>query len=192
MLGAAADSGCLAPCGGGAAWLLEPSPRTGWLTHFRWMPAEDEAAVQGRVFESAGGRCQACGASGPREAMKAHPRWDYEPEPRVQKLRDMVCLCPQCEACTLMGNAIMASLSSIQHLCVINAWSEAQARHQIDQALARCDRLSQHRWSLDLRWLLGLADLSAPSRSVIQRFAGAADLQRQIAVLRSNQKEFML
>lgn len=194
MLGAAAESGCLAPRADAAAWLLEPSPRTGWLTNFRWMTAEDEAAVQGRVFERAGGRCQACGASGPREAMKAHPRWDYEPDARVQKLRDMVCLCPQCAACTLMGNAILAASFSgaLKHLCAINAWSEAQARHQIDQALARCDRLSQHRWSLDLRWLMGLADLSPQSRAMVQRFTAAADLQREIAILRSDQKEFML
>lgn len=192
MLDAATESRGLAQRAGAAAWLIEPSPRTGWLSRWQWLPKEDETALNGWVFDRAGGCCQACGASGPRDTFTAHPRWDYEPEPQVQKLRDMVALCPACQSCTLMGNALLAAPGATQHLCAINVWTVQQAHHALEQALARCDRLSQHRWSLDLRWLLGLADLSAPSRSVIQRFAGAADLQRQIAVLRSNQKEFML
>ncbi|MDD5002074.1 MAG: HNH endonuclease [Thiomonas arsenitoxydans] len=159
-------------------------PQTAWYDNLRALLQTDEwDAVRRAVYRRAGHRCQICGGQGEKWPVEAHERWAFDDAAGVQSLRDIEALCPACHTVTHFGLAEIRGKKqeAFSHLMRVNAWSADQARKHVDEAFATWQRRGQRRWSLDARKVFEFAELSLGSRQTIERFASAADLEREIA-----------
>jgi 5-methylcytosine-specific restriction endonuclease McrA len=171
---------------------VELVPAMAW---FRSMAAllddEEWSAVRLAACHQAGDRCAVCRDPVRADHARVHERWEFEGASLVQCLREIVPLCEPCLLATEFEEAIFrgrqgAAFTRIQRL---NGWTAEQTQMHIERMFALKASRNQHRWSLDARRVYDLCELSSATRQVIDRFAAAADLQRDIARMRNNNKD---
>ena len=159
-------------------------PQSAWYDNLRALlqPAEWDV-VRGVTYRGANYRCQICGGRGEKWPVEAHERWAFDDAAGVQSLRAIEALCPACHEVTHFGLAELRGRrdAAFAHLMRVNGWSKDQALSHINDVFAIWRRRSARRWSLDARLVYTFAELSEATRGIIERFARAADLEKEIA-----------
>ncbi|MES9905544.1 MAG: HNH endonuclease [Sedimenticola sp.] len=135
---------------------IELVPRTAWHSNLRnildksvWDTLKREA------YKKAGYKCSICGGTGQRNPVEAHEKWSYDDMNKVQKLIDIVALCPLCHKVKHIGLAIKKGDGgdAIKHYCRINNISIYQALNDIENEFSIYQRRSEFEWEFDLEVL---------------------------------------
>ena len=108
--------------------------------------------------EQSGGKCAICGKKSSR--LHAHERWSYDEENFVQKLEDVVAVCPDCHAVIHIGRTqILGNEERAEkHFMKVNGCSYAEYRKALGEANEVHKRRNQiPEWKLDLSYLLRFA-----------------------------------
>lgn len=134
------------------------------LTRTEW----DRLRMQ--VCEMAGNKCQLCGGSvtsprGDRNRPDCHERWSFEAlgEGRgVQRLVQLVALCPECHQTQHLGRAQLEGLLDVvrQRVAELNGWSDQEVEADMHRAADRYRALAGFAWDLDLSVLSNMISIA--------------------------------
>ena len=110
-------------------------------------------AIRKTVYARAGGRCTVCGASSSR--LEAHEVWSYSVYGGmgVQKLEDVVALCPACHAVVHIGRTQLKGdiRAAEEHFMRVNGVTYAEYRKALGEANKKHSELNRiGEWSFDL------------------------------------------
>ena len=107
-----------------------------------------------QAINNSSGTCSICGKKTSR--LHAHERWEYDGEKGVQKLIDIVAVCPDCHSAIhigreqLLGNAERAE----DHYMKVNGISYAEMKNDLARANEKHKQLNKvSEWVLDLSFL---------------------------------------
>ncbi len=92
-----------------------------------------------------------CGA--PSKRLEAHERWEYDAEKGIQKLRDIIAICPLCHAVIHIGRTqLVGNLQEAEeHYMKVNGVTYAQYRKALGEANLRHAELNRvSEWRLDI------------------------------------------
>lgn len=126
-----------------------------WYSNLRsFLPKEQWDFVRKDAYARAKGRCMICGA--PCTRLEAHERWSYDEDRAVQKLENVIAVCPACHAVIHIGRTQLKGdeRAASEHFMKVNGVSYAEYRKALGEANAihaRRNRISE--WALDLSWL---------------------------------------
>ncbi len=141
--------------GAGMKLEFELIPDGCWYSNLRTVlsPAQWDL-VRRDAYARAGGTCMICGAVSRR--LEAHERWSFDEERGIQKLEDVIAVCPACHAVIHIGRTQLKGdeNAAIDHFMRVNGASYADYRRALGAANElhrRRNRVSE--WALDLSWL---------------------------------------
>jgi len=102
-------------------------------------------------------QCSVCGGKGSKHPVEAHEVWGYDEQARIQKLLDIVALCPNCHKVKHMGLSILKGWDEYarKHLGEVNGWTPAQVEKYEAACFVEYRRRSLFHWTLDVSWLKG-------------------------------------
>lgn len=88
----------------------------------------------------------------PAHPVECHEVWEYEEATGVQRLVQMIALCPACHEVKHMGKTGIKGRGEIAaaHLAEVNGWTARRAARYIDRAFAAWEARSARAWSLDV------------------------------------------
>lgn len=131
-------------------------PVGSWCDNVRSaVPAKVWKSISRAVYDRAGNRCSICCGQGRQHAVEAHERWEFEIETGVQRLVDIVALCPSCHRATHIGLADKLGLGqgARAQLRRVNRWSSAQVEAHIADAFTVWHERSKRSWIVDISFL---------------------------------------
>lgn len=106
------------------------------------------------AYARAGGRCAICDA--PAKRLEAHEQWSYNEEKMVQKLENVIAVCPACHAVIHIGRTSLKGdeRAASEHFMKVNGVGYAEYRAALGRANAEHARRNKlGEWQLDLTWL---------------------------------------
>ncbi|MCD8040470.1 MAG: HNH endonuclease [Clostridia bacterium] len=126
-----------------------------WYSNLRSLltPAQWNV-VRKDAYARAGGKCAICGAQSAR--LEAHERWSYNEQTCVQKLEDVIAVCPACHAVIHIGRTSLKGdeKAACDHFMKVNNCSYADYRAALGKANEDHRRRNKiPEWKLDLSWL---------------------------------------
>lgn len=146
---------------------IELVPRTCWYSNVRSEVTRAQWEIcKTYVSDRSGDRCEVCGGRGTRWPVECHEIWEYDHETLVQKLVDLVALCPACHEVKHIGraDAVGRGPQAFAHLVKVNGWDEHGAQRYLDHVFRVWDARSQVDWDLDITFLLRLGIEARPRR----------------------------
>ncbi len=126
-----------------------------WYSNLRSVLKKEQwDIVRKDAYARAKGKCMICGA--PCSRLEAHEKWSYNETLAIQKLEDVIAVCPQCHAVIHIGRTQLKGdeKAACEHFMKVNGVSYAEYRKTLGEANtvhARRNRVSE--WALDLSWL---------------------------------------
>lgn len=139
---------------------VEMVPKPLWeLSAKKWVPADQWKRVRDPILDVASGRCQVCDAV-PERSLECHEVWAYDDARCVQRLANLMALCPDCHAAKTPGRLAWLASTDVkyahlpdqarEHLATVNGW----ALRTVDQYVRWCVRVNAargaHAWTQDL------------------------------------------
>lgn len=153
-------------------WMV---PQSLWGHNLRALLAkEDWDRIRKETYARAGSRCRVCGGRGPKWPVEADEGWDYDDTRRIQTLKGVIALCPDCHAVRHWGKTLTEGRSeqALDWMVEINGWTRAQAGQCADDAMALWHRRSEHTdWQCDIAWAVRTYDVKPLT-------AGEAEVRR--------------
>ncbi len=131
---------------------FEMVPDGCWYSNLRSLLSPRQwDAVRKKAYARAGGRCMICGA--PSKRLEAHERWEYDEENAVQRLKDIIAVCPACHAAIHIGRTQLKGdvRAAEEHFMRVNGCTYAQMRAALGAANA--DHIRRNKigeWKLDI------------------------------------------
>lgn len=131
---------------------FEMVPDGCWYSNLRSLISPRQwDAVRKKAYARAGGRCMICGA--PSKRLEAHERWEYDEENAVQRLKDIIAVCPACHAAIHIGRTQLKGdvRAAEEHFMRVNGCTYAQMRAALGAANA--DHIRRNKigeWKLDI------------------------------------------
>lgn len=150
---------------------IELVPKTAWYTNVRSHVAKDEwDRLRKITYRRANYHCEICGGRGEKWPVEAHERWLYDDDTHLQKLIDLMALCPACHEVKHIGlaQAHRRGDEALVHLAKVNGWGLATARVYVDYCFEVWAERSIYEWVLDASCLkqYGISSLAAPHTDV--------------------------
>lgn len=145
-------------------------PSTAWFSNLRSeLTAAEWTVVAKKSYVRAGYRCEICLGKGHNHPVECHERWEYDSATKIQKLVDVVALCPACHESTHIGLAETRGRlePAMNNLMKVAKMTEQEAIQHVDMAYILWEVRSKHEWILDARWLLDFAEMSEPTKAKI-------------------------
>jgi len=133
-------------------------PQSCWFSNLRNAVArEDWDRLRKDVYAKAGNKCVVCGGRGPKWPLECHEVWEYDDENHVQKLVDLIGLCPACHEVKHFGRAetVGRGDEAFAHLMKVNGWDSHEASKHVADAYDTWNERSEFDWKQDLRWATG-------------------------------------
>lgn len=134
--------------------MFELVPEECWYSNLRSVLSRaDWDRVRKDAYARAGGKCCICGARG---RLEAHERWSYDESNAVQKLEDVVALCPRCHEVVHISRTQLVGrgAEAEAHFMRVNGCSQMEfhaALGEANEAYRRRNRIEG--WTTDLSWL---------------------------------------
>jgi hypothetical protein len=135
---------------------IELVPESCWYSNVRSNVSPDIwETLKKRTFHKAGYVCEICGEKGKTWPVECHEIWSYDDQLHIQKLQELIALCPSCHEVKHMGFANTQGRGEIamQHLATINHWSTQKTNEYVLNCFHLWQQRSQHPWTLDITWL---------------------------------------
>ena len=106
------------------------------------------------VYKRADGKCDICGK--PSERLEAHERWSYDEKRGIQKLEEVIAVCPLCHSVIHIGRTQLKGDEdkAIKHFMEVNGCSYSDYRKALGKAVEDHKRRNLvPEWALDLSYL---------------------------------------
>lgn len=137
---------------------VELVPRTCWYSNVRTnVGSADWQLCKTYVRERSGDQCEICGGVGPKWPVECHEVWEYDETGTdyVQRLVDLIALCPRCHEVKHIGRAeAIGNLRRAErHLMAVNGWSNSVTTAYLELVFDVWRRRSLHNWTLDISML---------------------------------------
>ena len=139
---------------------LELIPQTSWFSNLRTtLTAEQWNLVRKDAYKKSNYKCKICGGVGEKHPVEAHEIWSYQinEEGRyVQKLTDVVALCPACHQVKHAGFANMnGHIDKVsERLTDLNNWDEEDTEEYMDAQFKIWEERSDIMWDMNTDWLV--------------------------------------
>lgn len=127
-----------------------------WYTNLRSaLPKEVWDRLRRAAYARAGGKCSICGKAG---RLEAHEVWEYDDEKHVQKLKDVIAVCPDCHAVIHIGRtSLLGKESEAQaHFMRVNGCTQSEYHAALGEANRVHARRSRCEWLTDISALKNL------------------------------------
>lgn len=132
---------------------IELVPQTVWFKNLRSELSQEEwDKLRKATYKKTGYKCDVCDK---KEELHAHEIWDYNDSKKVQTLKGLIALCPDCHSCKHIGLAQVNGNydHARSHLAKVNGWSIDDAEEYIQAQFEIWSMISEFEWKLDLSWL---------------------------------------
>lgn len=132
---------------------VELVPRTCWYANVRTNVSKADWELCKRyVRDRSGDRCEICGGRGRKWPVECHEVWEYNDATHVQRLADLIALCPACHEVKHFGRAeaIGRLVAARMHLMDVNGWTERETLAYLRTAFDQWAARSMHDWTLDV------------------------------------------
>ncbi len=108
--------------------------------------------IRKQVYDAAWHLCQICGGVGPKHPVEAHEIWHYDDVTKIQRLDNILALCPKCHQVKHIGLAQLRGKFEIalKHFIKINKANRSDALKYIESQFAIWHDRGKHQWTLDL------------------------------------------
>ncbi len=121
-----------------------------WYANLRsTLPREAWDKLRRAAYARAGGKCAICGRPG---RLEAHEVWEYDDEKHIQRLKDVVAVCPACHAVIHIGRtALLGREPEAQaHFMKVNGCTQSEYHAALGEANRVHAERSRHEWVTDL------------------------------------------
>lgn len=129
-------------------------PQTTWGRNLRALMPQEEwrAFARAHVYARTGSVCLVCGGRGPAWPVEADEVWHFDDDACIQRLADVVPLCPRCHEVRSAGYATTNGRGddATAHLAWVERIPVSHAKARIDDALDVWQRRSRRYWEIDL------------------------------------------
>lgn len=130
---------------------FELVPDSCWCSNLRSaLPKETWDRIRKKAYARANGKCSICKSSTSR--LEAHERWSYDDKNCVQKLEDVIAVCPSCHKVIHIGRTTLIGeeKQAEEHFMKVNGCSYAEYRKALGEANERHRERSKKEWLLDV------------------------------------------
>lgn len=121
-----------------------------WHTNLRSaLPQEVWDRLRRAAYARAGGRCSICGARG---RLEAHEVWSYDDTAHIQKLEDVIAVCPACHAVIHIGRTALLGKEpqAQEHFMKVNGCTQSEYHAALGEANRVHAERSRHEWLTDI------------------------------------------
>ena len=131
---------------------FELVPDSCWYSNLRSLLTKGQwDALRKKAYARAGGKCMVCGA--PSKRLEAHEQWEYDEKNAVQRLKNIIAVCPACHAVIHIGRTQLKGdiRAAEEHFMKVNDCTYAEYRAALGEANAahiRRNRVPE--WGLDI------------------------------------------
>jgi len=136
---------------------IDMIPRSSWYTNARSILSGHEwNKIKRKVYAINNNRCSICNGIGKKHPVEAHERWKYNEDTKVQKMINIVPLCPMCHLTTHYGLAQIKGKEqqAYEHFLKVNNFEEYEAEHYMEIGYKTWIRLSKIEWKVDVSYLI--------------------------------------
>jgi hypothetical protein len=151
-------------------WMV---PQSAWGKNLRaLLEPEQWDIVRRKAYADAGNRCRVCGGRGLKWPVEADEGWEYDEVTRLQTLKGVIALCPDCHGIRHWGKTMVdgGEAAAFERLMRINRWSRTEARAVVDTAFKDWERRSRLEWEIDCSWVTRVHGMT-PSQAGAERAA---------------------
>lgn len=131
-------------------------PQSCWGKNLRAVLSEEDwKRVRQHAYDAAGRRCVVCGGRGPQWPVEADEAWAYDDAARVQTLKGVIALCPDCHLVRHWGRATVTGIADVAlaQMMRVNGWSREQAEAAGDEGMRLWESRSRQAWRIDYSWV---------------------------------------
>lgn len=135
---------------------IELIPSSSFFNNLRSLLEKEEwDKIRKACYKKANYKCEICGGKGPAHPVECHETWDYDEEKGIQKLLNVIALCPSCHQVKHIGLAsINGKLDeAIAHFCKVNECTKEEAQKYISDIFDLWKKRSEKDWDLDVTLL---------------------------------------
>lgn len=128
-------------------------PSSSWFNNVRTvLTSKQWDILKSQVSSQAYYICQICEGVGPKHPVECHEIWIYDDEKMIQKLEDMIALCPNCHSVKHFGHTQTQGRGdhALKHFMKINGLKKKMAEKYIKEAFSQWAERSQKNWTLDI------------------------------------------
>jgi hypothetical protein len=132
---------------------VELVPKTCWYSNVRTNTTRAEWEKCKKYAKTkSNSKCEICGSVGSRWAVECHEIWHYDDATGVQKLLDLIALCPRCHEVKHYGYAELnnAGERAFLHLTEVNGWTPAVTALYLTLVNLQWEKRSTRPWVLDI------------------------------------------
>lgn len=131
---------------------FELVPDSCWYSNLRSLLTKGQwDALRKKAYARAGGKCMVCGA--PSKRLEAHEQWEYDEKNAVQRLKNIIAVCPACHAVIHIGRTQLKGdiRAAEEHFMKVNGCSYSEYRAALGAAnAAHIRRNKVPEWRLDI------------------------------------------
>jgi len=135
---------------------IELVPKTCWYSNVRTnVPKEIWDKLRTATYKKANHICEICGGKGTKWPVECHEIWHYDDNRRIQRLENLIALCPSCHEVKHIGLAGVNGRDHIakKHLAIVNDWTKKQVDQYVTEVFKIWLTRSKHEWILNVEWL---------------------------------------
>lgn len=134
---------------------IELIPSSNFNKNVRSEFGEQWDGIRRSVYAHANYRCQICGGRGPAHPVECHEKWSYDMKSGIQKLEDLVALCPDCHKTQHWGFALISGLEDVvrKQIKETNEWTDQDLDKYLIEVFDIFDIRSSRQWTLDMSLL---------------------------------------
>lgn len=135
---------------------IELIPSSSWFTNVRSAVSKSEwDNIRKQVYKKADYKCEICGKKGKTHPVECHEIFEFDDKKLIQKLTQLVALCPDCHMVKHIGLAeVQGKLElAIKHFIKVNKISRLQAEQYIKECFLLWNKRSNKIYKLDLSYL---------------------------------------
>jgi len=132
---------------------IELVPETCWYSNVRSEVSKDEWDILRRkVYKIASYQCEICTGVGPKWPVECHEVWHYDDVKKIQTLKRMIALCPNCHEVKHIGLASIKGryFEAVKWLARINTWPHPEAENYVEDCMLQYRERSVYNWQLNL------------------------------------------
>ena len=121
-----------------------------WYTNLRSaLPREVWDRLRRAAYRRAGNKCSTCGAEG---RLEAHEVWEYDDKNHIQKLCDIIAVCPACHEVIHIGRtSLLGREAEAQaHFMKVNGATQSEYHAALGEANRVHAERSRHEWVTDI------------------------------------------
>ena len=135
-------------------------PQTAWYSNVRSNVSKEEwDKIRKKSYSESNNLCAICSDSGKNQgynhAVECHEIFEYDDVNHVQKLTQLISLCPRCHKCKHPGLAQINGETNIviAQIMKVNEMTKKQAEKYLEECFKTWKERSKHNWTLDIKFL---------------------------------------